>query len=160
MIRRSSSFSGLAALFLLGSGKEGQAISKLEFGPFPLALNGTLHTTALYGTNEGNTQHSSPNDLTAALGFLHQIGDLTFGFGLSIDVHCDIEAGPDALTVSDPGPAISLKGPQFGMLAFNLTSSAIATNCVEEPSAGQNFAADQFVGMGTCPSSDSRSTLS
>jgi hypothetical protein len=159
LIRRSSSFAGLAALFLLGSGQDAQAISKLEFGPFTLALNGTLHTTALYGTNEGNTQLSSPNDLTAALGFLHQIGDLTFGFGLSIDVYYDIEAGPDALTVSDPGPAIYLKGPRFGMLAFNLTSSASGTNCVEEPSAGQNFAADQFVGMGTCPSFDSRSTF-
>ncbi len=36
----------------------------------------------------------------------------------------DIETGPDVLTVSDPGPGIYLKGPQFGMLAFNLTSSA------------------------------------
>ncbi len=159
LIHKNISFAGLAVLFVLISGQDARAISKLEFGPFTLALNGTLHTTALYGTNEGNTQLSSPNDLTAALGFLHQIGDLTFGLGLSIDVYYDIEAGPDALTVSDPGPAIYLKGPQFGMLAFNLTSSASGTNCVEEPSAGQNFAAEQFVGMGTCPSFDSRSTF-
>lgn len=149
----------LLALLLLAA-PQASAVEPVKLGPLTLVLDGTLHATALYGSDTREVSTSTPHDLTAALGYLAPIGDLTFGLGVSVDVDYDSEAEQsDRLTLSDPDPAIYLQGDRFGKLAYSLTSTASGENCVEAPSAGENFWSTDYVTNGTCPSFDSRSVL-